>query len=494
MQTHPIPVTVALAKTLMTRRPFNPAICRSVLAIAATFAAAGAAAQQPETPKPAAQQPESQQPGLQQQSGPALLPAPSAAPKPAAPRPFNLSSAEQGKDAPAVNENELRQQLLGKTFYLRTGYLDNTLHFDEKGKLDGNSPKAPYTLSLVEVSHVRLEKHKLEIEGVRYGLHFLGASATEDQTAAVDKVRLTTKKKPLIITIDREEVAKPKKEKEKKEKHPGPQAGPQTAEKSPQAAQTASSATPASPAAVPDEEAGRHHPMTDSEATSNQELAQAIDTVFATGIDDRMIATLPDYWKLFYQSTAEHRAYRPADAAVLRQGDVDRKAKLISAIDPPSNEFAQKNGVAGMAMYHVVVGTDGKAREIAVGRPIGFGLDENAVKSIQQAKFEPAVKGGQPVPVVLDLLVQFRIYSKLTAEPSNTASAAQAQPSAPILPGPYTANAPKPQPATDASQPAAPSDAAQQPAPAGTAPAPAPAPDATQQQPAPQPPPTPQPQ
>jgi TonB family protein len=419
---------------------------------------------------------------LQQQSGPALLPAPSAVPKPAAPKPFNLSSAEQGKDAPAINENELRQQLLGKTFYLRTGYLDNTLHFDETGKLDGNSPKAPYTLSLVEVSHVRLEKHKLEIEGVRYGLHFLGASATEDQTAAVDKVRLTTKKKPLIMTIDREEVAKPKKEKEKKEKHHGPQSAPSPA-------QTVSSATPASPAAAPDEEAGRHHPMTDSEATSNQELAQAIDTVFSTGIDDRMIATLPDYWKLFYQSTAEHRAYRPADAAVLRQVDVDRKARLISAIDPPSNEFAQKNGVAGMAMYHVVVGTDGKAREIAVGRPIGFGLDENAVKSIQQAKFEPAVKGGQPVPVVLDLLVQFRIYSKLTAEPSNTASAAPPQPSAPILPGPYTANAPKPQPATDASQPAVPSDAAPQPTPA---------PDATQQQPAPQPPPqqppTPQPQ
>jgi len=467
----------------MTRRPLNPAICRSLLALTAMIAAAGVAAQQPETPqKPETQQPDSQ-PTVQQQSGPALLPAPSAVPKPAAPKPFNLSPAEQGKDAPAVNENELRQQLLGKTFYLRTGYLDNTLHFDEKGKLDGNSPKAPYTLSLVEITHVRLEKHKLEIEGIRYGLHFLGASATEDQTAAVDKVRLTTKKKPLVITIDREEVAKPKKEKEKKEKHRGPQ----TAEKSAQAQAVA-------PAPAADEETGRHHPMTDSEATSNRELAQTLDTVFATGIDDRMIATLPDYWKLFYQSTAEHRAYKPADAAVLRQGDVDRKAKLISAIDPPSNEYAQKNGVAGMAMYHVVVGTDGKAREIAVGRPIGFGLDENAVQSIQQAKFEPGMKGGQPVPVTLDLLVQFRIYSKLTAETKQpVAAAAAAQPNKPILPGPYTANAPRPEPAPDATQPPAPQDTAPQPAPppapsSDTPPQPAP------QQPPPAQPPAPQPQ
>jgi TonB family protein len=477
----------------MTRRHLNPAICCVVLALTALFAAAGVAAQQPEksqpeSQKPAAQQPD--QPALQQQSGPALLPAPSAVPKQVAPKPFNLSSAEQGKAAPAVNENELRQQLMGKTFYLRTGYLDNTLHFDEKGKLDGNSPRAPYTLSLVEITHVRLEKHKLEIEGVRYGLHFLGASATEDQTAAVDKVRLTTRKKPLVITIDREEVAKPKKEKEKKEKHRGPQTAESTAQ--PQSAAT----TP--PAANTDAEAGRHHAVTESEATANGELAHALDTLFATGIDDRMIATLPDYWRLFYQSTAEHRAYRPADAAVLRQADVDKKARLISAIDPPSNEFAQKNGVAGMAMYHVVVGTDGKAREIAVGRPIGFGLDENAVKSIQQAKFEPALKGGQPVPVMLDLLVQFRIYSKLTAEASNPA--ATSQPGTPILPGPYTANAPKPQPAPDAAPPPAPSDATQQqtPTPSDSAPqsaqpTPPPASDTTQQPPAQQPPPPQQP-
>jgi TonB family protein len=471
----------------MTRRPLNPAICRSLLALTAMIAAAGVAAQQPETPqKPEAQQPASQ-PALQQQSGPALLPAPSAVPKPTAPKPFNLSPAEQSKDAPAVNENELRQQLMGKTFYLRTGYLDNTLHFDEKGKLDGNSPKAPYTLSLVEITHVRLEKHKLEIEGVRYGLHFLGASATEDQTSAVDKVRLTTKKKPLVITIDREEVAKPKKEKEKHEKHPGPQTGPQTAE--------ASAAADPSAAPQPDAESNHHHAVTESEATSNVELAQSLDTVFSAGIDDRMIATLPDYWKLFYKATAEHRIYKPADPAVLRQSDVDQKAKLISAIDPPSNEFAQKNGVAGMAMYHVVVGTDGKSREIAVGRPIGFGLDENAVQSIQQAKFEPGMKGGQPVPVTLDLLVQFRIYSKLTAETSKPPAAAAAeQPNKPILPGPYTANAPRPQPATDTAQPPA-SDTPQQPAPsdASQSPASQPAPDATQQQPPPQQPAPPQP-
>lgn len=149
-----------------------------------------------------------------------------------------------------------------------------------------------------------------------------------------------------------------------------------------------------------------------------------------------MMAAMPDFWKLYYQSAAAKTDYRPADPGVLRQNTVDKKARLISTFEPESNEFAQANGVAGLALYHVVIGADGRPGEIAVARPIGFGLDENAVESIRNAKFSPAIKGGQPVPVMLDLVVQFRIYSKRTSVVS--APGAGDQPSAPILPGPYT--------------------------------------------------------
>jgi hypothetical protein len=88
-----------------------------------------------------------------------------------------------------------------------------------------------------------------------------------------------------------------------------------------------------------------------------------------------------------------------------------------------------------MALYHTVIGADGKPGEIAVGRPIGFGLDESAVDSIRKAKFEPAIKDGKPVPVLLDLVVQFRIYSKRTAVAS--AQEPTDKPVLPVLPGPY---------------------------------------------------------
>jgi TonB family protein len=152
------------------------------------------------------------------------------------------------------------------------------------------------------------------------------------------------------------------------------------------------------------------------------------------------MATMPDFWKLYYQAAAAKTDYRPRDPAVMRQNMVDKKAWLVSTFEPQSNDYAQANGVAGMALYHTVIGADGRPSEIAVGRPIGFGLDENAVDAIRKASFEPAVKDSKPVPVLLDLVVHFRIYSKRTAVVSN-AEADNSQPHKPAglaLPGLYS--------------------------------------------------------
>ncbi|MGA2251317.1 energy transducer TonB [Terracidiphilus sp.] len=389
-----------------------------------------------------------------------VQPAPTVPPPAAAPAPTatQAPSLQQGApapthDEPPITEDQLRQQLQGKTFYLRSGYLENTLHFTSDGKLDGSSSQASYTLSLVQIESVHLEKHKLVLEGTRYGLHFLGALATEDQSAALDKVRLTTKKKPLRIEVDREEVdtsfEKKKEKQEAKEDAKAPHTTTATA--------PAPTSLPASPApesipqtaqqAQPTTELNRRGAaVTTSTTHANAALHKALDGILSPGIDDRMIASLPAYWQLYYQAVAAKADYRPADPSILRQSQVDQKAHLLQAFEPPSNEYAQSNGIVGIAMYHVVVGADGKPTEIAIGRPIGFGLDENAVESIRKASFQPALKQGQPVPVLVDLTVQFRIYSKLTSTPAAppTTQADAPKPQTPVLPGPYSANT-KPQ-------------------------------------------------
>jgi TonB family protein len=351
----------------------------------------------------------------------------------------------------AATEDQLKQRLAGKTFYLRGGYQENTLHFNEKGDLDGSSPKASYTLSLVAIDRVKVDKHHVELEGVRYGVHFLGALATEDQSANVDKVKLTSKKKPLKITIDREIVVTPKKQKQPrqnkntgKEKKPVQQAAAPVPQAIPDipAPQPATGSADGQGAPLPD---NTRHGVTvaTSAAEADHVLQTALGHIFSEGIDDGMIATLPDYWRFYYKSVAEKTEYRPSDPAVLRSNQVDKKPKLAMAFEPPSNEYAQNNGVAGMAMYHVIVGPDGKPQEVAVGRPIGFGLDENAIEAIRKASFEPGMKDGKPVPVEVDLTVQFRIYSKRTASGANDAAkSGDVAPKPAKLPGPYSVNLP----------------------------------------------------
>jgi TonB family protein len=415
---------------------------------------------------------------------------------PAATGQAEASSGQKPGSEPSgeITEDELKTMLVGKPLFLRNGYLYNDLSYNELGTLIGKSPHASYTLSAVQIDKIHLTKHKLELEGARYGLHFLGSLASEDPTSGIDRVKITPKKKTLKITIDREIVIKPKKAKPVKpanakaapkaadgqpvqskdsiakatatltpqmpEVVPGanPDAGaPANASGAEPAKSDAS--TPASQAAAPAESetsdadqvkaeiaaAPKEERPADpnsvtftlSPAHAAKILKKAISNVFATGLDDRMMAAMPDFWKLYYQAAKARTDYRPADPAVLRQNTVDDKAKITSQFEPASNQYAQDNGVAGMSLYHVVINPDGTPGEISVARPIGFGLDENAVTAIQGAKFSPAMKDGKPVPVLLDLVVQFRIYSKRTS--IIRIPGQEDNPAAPILPGPYTA-------------------------------------------------------
>jgi outer membrane biosynthesis protein TonB len=339
----------------------------------------------------------------------------------------------------AITEEEVRQLLAGKTLYLRGGYLDNSLSFDEHGKLIGHSPQGSYTLSLIQIDKVHLSKHKVELTGVRYGLHFLGARSDEDPNKAVDRVRITPKKKVLKISIDRELVVTPKKKKQKKgeEVNAANTAAdvPTTSANEKTDAEQAKAEMNTAPEAERPVDAASVTTTT-SPAHAAHLLRDAIDHIFSQGLDERMIAAMPSFWKLYYQAAANQTDYRPSDPAIYRQNTVDLKARLLSTFEPPSNEYAQAGGVAGMALYHAVIGADGKPQEIVVGRPIGFGLDENAADTIRKASFQPAMKDGKPVPVVLDLVVQFRIYSKRTDQSAKSDTEESA--SGPKLPGPYS--------------------------------------------------------
>jgi protein TonB len=82
-------------------------------------------------------------------------------------------------------------------------------------------------------------------------------------------------------------------------------------------------------------------------------------------------------------------------------------ASIQSKIKYP--EIAKKAGVEGRVFVQFVVNTDGSVIDPVVVRGIGAGCDEEAVRAVSQAKFEPGRQRGKPVPVKMSLPITFKL-------------------------------------------------------------------------------------
>jgi periplasmic protein TonB len=84
--------------------------------------------------------------------------------------------------------------------------------------------------------------------------------------------------------------------------------------------------------------------------------------------------------------------------------------RIVFSPDPDYSEEARKAKYQGTVVLWVVVGPDGRTRDIRVQRSLGLGLDEKAMEAVRTWKFEPARKDGQPVAVQINVEVNFRLY------------------------------------------------------------------------------------
>jgi TonB family protein len=95
---------------------------------------------------------------------------------------------------------------------------------------------------------------------------------------------------------------------------------------------------------------------------------------------------------------------------IYRVGGGVSAPRVVYAPDPEYTEEARKAKYQGVCVLWLIVGPDGRPRDVRVARTLGMGLDQKAVKAVQQWKFEPAMKNGQPVAVMLNVEVNFRLY------------------------------------------------------------------------------------
>ncbi len=58
----------------------------------------------------------------------------------------------------------------------------------------------------------------------------------------------------------------------------------------------------------------------------------------------------------------------------------------------------------------LILDKTGQPRNIRIVRPLGLGLDQNAVEDISMWRFDPAKKDGEPVNVEIAVEVDFHLY------------------------------------------------------------------------------------
>ena len=76
--------------------------------------------------------------------------------------------------------------------------------------------------------------------------------------------------------------------------------------------------------------------------------------------------------------------------------------------DPDYPEEVRRTRLEGTVVLQIVVGVDGIPRHILVTKPLGHGLDEEAVRAVQRWRFDPAKLRHKPVPVKVNVQVHFR--------------------------------------------------------------------------------------
>jgi Gram-negative bacterial TonB protein C-terminal len=238
--------------------------------------------------------------------------------------------------------------LVGKALFLRGFYLSNDLKYDEAGRVDGTPKVGDWTLAAVNVLKVeRREANEIELDGVRAAIRY-NVDSHEFQRHA-----LNDEKVRLVVKAQGDV----------------------------------------------------------------KQLEAAFAAMFSVGIDPQLQRAMPDYWRHYFDPTLAwpqdalngqtiYVLYGPAD----QTKDVSAP-KMEHRVEAKYSEFAIRDKVQGTLDLRLVVDASGIPQRIAVWRPLGYGLDANAVEGMRKSRFAPGMKDGSPVAAAMVGEQQFSLVA-----------------------------------------------------------------------------------
>ncbi len=98
------------------------------------------------------------------------------------------------------------------------------------------------------------------------------------------------------------------------------------------------------------------------------------------------------------------------DDGVYNVGGSVRPPVATFTADPQYTESARKAKLSGNVVVGLIVDAAGQPQNVHIERGLGNDLDEKAIEAVQQYRFKPATRDGEPVPVNLKVEVNFQIF------------------------------------------------------------------------------------
>jgi TonB family protein len=86
--------------------------------------------------------------------------------------------------------------------------------------------------------------------------------------------------------------------------------------------------------------------------------------------------------------------------------------RMLQQVRPNYTEQAMRARIGGLVVMNAVVQRDGSVGDIDVVQTLDvrYGLDAEAVRALKQWRFAPGTKDGQPVPVVIQVELEFAVH------------------------------------------------------------------------------------
>src|SRR5271155_4606122 len=88
---------------------------------------------------------------------------------------------------------------------------------------------------------------------------------------------------------------------------------------------------------------------------------------------------------------------------------VNTPPRLVRKVEPIYAAEGRKKKIEGTVVLKILVAADGRPRDIQVTKPLGAGLDQNAIDAVEKWLFRPGTTDGEPVAVYATVEVPFHL-------------------------------------------------------------------------------------